>query len=445
MAAGSRKNTGVPADILGPRIILMLAVLALVLIGLVMVYSTSSVNAIEEGLSTTHYIVRQVAFTLIGLGLAVVLYKFIPYRWWGGKWVWIVWGVAVVLLILTALIGIEEYGAKRWLGVGSFTIQPSEFVKIAFVLMAARILYDARNETITSTAALAQAIVLIIVPVMLLYLTQSDLGTTLIILIGVYAVMWLGEVPSKAMIALAVVGFLFALYAVFGTGYRSDRMVYLNPWDDGQGGYGTGYNIIRSYYALAEGGLFGVGLGNSHEKYQYLFASESDFIFAILGEELGMAGCLLVIGLFLTVLYAGLRIARSAPDDLGVMIAGGLVIMLVFQAFLNMGCVIGVLPTTGKPLPFVSHGGSSMMSSMIIVGLILSVSRAAEEEAAMYERRRDDLRVVRAVEDDPFMHTAYADTWQDFGQGSRKVRSFDSLPRSASFDSHVDSTRSSRR
>ncbi|MBR3690828.1 MAG: cell division protein FtsW [Eggerthellaceae bacterium] len=445
MAAGSRKNTGDPADILGPRIILMLAVLALVLIGLVMVYSTSSVNAIEEGLSTTHYIVRQVAFTLIGLGLAVVLYKFIPYRWWGGKWVWIVWGVAVVLLILTALIGIEEYGAKRWLGVGSFTIQPSEFVKIAFVLMAARILYDARNETITSTAALAQAIVLIIVPVMLLYLTQSDLGTTLIILIGVYAVMWLGEVPSKAMIALAVVGFLFALYAVFGTGYRSDRMVYLNPWDDGQGGYGTGYNIIRSYYALAEGGLFGVGLGNSHEKYQYLFASESDFIFAILGEELGMAGCLLVIGLFLTVLYAGLRIARSAPDDLGVMIAGGLVIMLVFQAFLNMGCVIGVLPTTGKPLPFVSHGGSSMMSSMIIVGLILSVSRAAEEEVAMYERRRDDLRVVRAVEDDSFMHTAYADAWQDFGQGSRNVRSFDSLPRSASFDSHVNSTRSSRR
>lgn len=382
---------------------LMLVVLALVLIGLVMVYSTSSVNAIEEGLSTTYYIVRQLIYTAIGLGLAVFLFKVIPYQWWGGRWVWIAWGVALVLLVLTATIGIEEYGAKRWLGVGTFTIQPSEFVKIALVLMAARILADMRAETITPSAALAQAFILVLAPVLLLYATQSDLGTTLIILIGVYAVMWLGEVPSKVMIGLAVAGFLFALYAVFGTGYRSDRMVYLNPWDDGQGGYGTGYNIIRSYYALAEGGLIGVGLGNSHEKFQYLFASESDFIFAILGEELGMVGALLVIMLFMAFLYAGLRIARSAPDDLGVMIAGGLAIMLVFQAFLNIGCVIGVLPTTGKPLPFISSGGSSMMSSMIIVGLILSVSRAAEEEASVYERRREDLRVVRAVEEDPYV------------------------------------------
>lgn len=401
--AANRKSGGAPAEILGPRIMLMLVVLALVLIGLVMVYSTSSVNAIEEGLSTTHYVVRQLIYTLLGLGLAAFLYKVIPYQWWGGRWVWIAWGVALVLLALTAAIGIEEYGAKRWLGVGGFTIQPSEFVKVALVLMAARILADARAETITPGAAIAQAIVLILVPVLLLYATQSDLGTTLIILLGVYAVMWLGEVPSRVMIGLAAAGVLFAVYAVFGTGYRSDRMVYLNPWDDGQGGYGTGYNIIRSYYALAEGGLIGVGLGNSHEKFQYLFASESDFIFAIVGEELGMVGALLVIALFLTFLYSGLRIARSAPDDLGVMIAGGLTIMLVFQAFLNIGCVIGVLPTTGKPLPFISSGGSSMLSSMIIVGLILSVSRAAEEEAAVYERRREDLRIVRAVEEEPYV------------------------------------------
>lgn len=386
----------------------MLSVLSLVLIGLVMVYSTSSVNAIEEGLSTTHYIARQVAFTFIGLVLAFFLYKVIPYRFWGGKWVWIVWFGALGLLLLTATVGIEEYGAKRWLGIGPFVIQPSEFVKIALVLMAARILYDLRTETITSLAALIQALAFVLAPIMLLYFSQSDLGTTLIILLGVYAVMWLGEVPMKYMAGLFVLGVAFAAFAVFGTGYRSDRMVYLNPWDDGEGGYGTGYNIIRSYFALAEGGLFGVGLGNSHEKYQYLFASESDFIFAILGEELGMAGALLVIVLFLVFLYAGLRIARNAPDDLGVMIAGGLAIMLVFQAFLNIGCVIGVLPTTGKPLPFISSGGSSMMSSMIVVGLILSVSKATEYELNVYDRRRDDLRVVRAIEPDA-AYGAYPD------------------------------------
>ena len=168
----------------------------------------------------------------------------------------------------------------------------------------------------------------------------------------------------------------------------------MDPWNDGEGGYGTGYNIIRSYYALAEGGIFGVGLGNSHEKFQYLFASESDFIFAVIGEELGLVGALFVIGLFFCVLYAGLAIAERASDDIGAMIAGGATVMLVFQAFLNIACVIGVFPTTGKPLPFISSGGTSTIASFILVGLVLSVS-AAPAAPSVYEQRRADLRLVR--------------------------------------------------
>ena len=185
---------------------------------------------------------------------------------------------------------------------------------------------------------------------------------------------------------------------MFGTGYRADRWSFLNPWDDGQGGYGSGYNIMHSYFAFSEGGIFGVGLGNGHEKYQYLFASDSDFVFAVIGEELGMVGCLAVIALFLGVLYTGTLIARSARDDFSMMIAGGLTIALVFQAFLNIACAIGVFPTTGKPLPFISSGGSSILASLIMVGLILSVSRDAASSDE-FDRRRSSLRVVRREED----------------------------------------------
>ena len=183
---------------------------------------------------------------------------------------------------------------------------------------------------------------------------------------------------------------------MFGTGYRADRWSFLNPWDDGQGGYGSGFTIscIR-ILRFPEGGIFGVGLGNGHEKYQYLFASDSDFVFAVIGEELGMVGCLAVIALFLGVLYTGTLIARSARDDFSMMIAGGLTIALVFQAFLNIACAIGVFPTTGKPLPFISSGGSSILASLIMVGLILSVSRDAASSDE-FDRRRSSLRACQA-------------------------------------------------
>lgn len=399
MSAPQRQRGGLSADIAGPRLILGLSVFALVLIGLVMVYSTSSVNAIDEGLSSTYYIVRQLVYTLIGVGLAFVFWKLLPHRIWAGRVVWVVWGVAMLLLAATAVAGTENYGATRWLKIGSFSLQPSEFAKIAFILVAARILADYLDGLVEGRAALVAGLLFVVLPVALLvYKVQSDLGTTVIIFVGIYAMLWIGGVSWKALLGLAGVGFLFILCSIFLTDYRSGRMVYLNPWNDGENGYGTGYNIIRSYYAIAEGGLFGVGLGGSHEKYQYLFASESDFIFAILSEELGMAGALFVIGLFVAVLVAGLRVSATSGDTLGKLIAAGCTIMLVFQAFLNIGCVIGVLPTTGKPLPFISSGGSSMMSSMILVGLILSVSKAAEEPS-VYERRRADLRLVRSVDE----------------------------------------------
>ncbi len=373
-----------------PRMALILAVLALLLIGLVMVYSASSVNALSEGGSAMGGFVSQVVYAVLGIAAAFVVWQIIPYHAWVGRFVWVVWGVSMGLLVLTAIMGSTGYGAQRWLELGPVRFQPSEFVKIALVLVAVRVFFDIRGGTAEARMSVIRVLLFIVMPLFFLYQTQSDLGTTLICIVGILAVMWLGGVKPYILITVVVLGVAFMVFAVFGTGYRSGRMVYLDPWNDGQGGYGTGYNIIRSYYAFAEGGLFGVGLGNSHEKYQYLFASDSDFIFAVVGEELGLVGALTVIILFLVVLVAGLRISSMCSDAMGSVIAGAFTTMLVFQAFLNIGCTIGVFPTTGKPLPFISSGGSSMIASLAMVGFILSVSKGDDPAT-----RRGNLRAVR--------------------------------------------------
>ena len=372
-----------------PRIALILAVLALLLVGLVMVYSASSVAALGEGASPESGLVSQVAYMVIGIVAVVITWR-LPYEVWVGRLVWVVWGVSLLFLVLTAAMGSAGYGAQRWLQIGPVSFQPSEFVKIALVLMAIRIYFDMRAGAVEARMTAIQVLLLIVAPLILLYETQSDLGTTLICIVGILAVMWLGGVKPYILATVLVIGAVFMAFAVFGTGYRSGRLVYLDPWNDGEGGYGTGYNIIRSYYAFAEGGLFGVGLGNSHEKYEYLFASDTDFIFAVIGEELGLVGALAVIALFLVVLVAGLRISGQCSDPMGSVMAGAFTVMLVFQAFLNIGCTIGVFPTTGKPLPFISSGGSSMIASLIMVGLILSVSKGDDPAV-----RRSNLRAVR--------------------------------------------------
>ncbi|KAB1650764.1 cell division protein FtsW [Adlercreutzia muris] len=358
-----------------------------------MVFSASMVKALEAGKPASDFFTDQLLFVIVGSVVAAVLWR-VNYRTWVGPALWIIWAVAVVLILATAVMGTDNYGAKRWLYIGSVGVQPSEFCKIAFLLVAVRLLLDYRSGMVEFRASMVRVLIFLIVPIAIMYRTQSDLGTTVICAVGIIAVMWMGGVPRKVIAAVLAVCVVGGLIAIFGTGYRAGRLVFLDPWNDGKGGYGTGYNIIRSYYALSEGGLFGVGLGNSHEKFQYLFASESDFIFAVIGEELGLVGAMAVVLLFFGVLFAGLSIAERSDDEIGTMVAGGCTVMLVFQAFLNIACVIGVFPTTGKPLPFISAGGSSMLASFILLGLILSVSRP-ERGPSVYEQRRADLRLVR--------------------------------------------------
>lgn len=397
MAGAQAKKQGMKAQpqasAATARVILPAAVLALTVIGLVMVYSTTSVSLVSEGESPYSGVISQAIYAALGLLAGVFVWRFLPYRIWAGNLTWTIWFICIALILLTALFGTEVNGARRWLYIGPIGMQPSELLKISLLLMAIKIMNEVRDGTVEVKAGLAQGFLFVLLPLGFLYLTQSDLGTTLICAVGVFAILWLAGVPGRLLGLILVFAAIAVFLAVFVVGYRSDRLVYLNPWNDGQDGYGAGYNIIRSFYAISDGGIFGVGLGNSHEKFDYLFASDSDFIFAVICEEGGLIGALVVIALFLVVLFAGLKIAETAPDELGAMIAGGFTIMLVFQAFLNIGCTIGVFPTTGKPLPFISAGGTSIVASLIMMGLVMSVS--VSEKQDVYERNRENLRVVR--------------------------------------------------
>lgn len=393
---------------MAPRIILLLSVFALILLGLVMIYSTSSVIALAKAESVDAVnpmadVLGQLRYAVIGVVLAVIIWKFLPCSLWRSNLVYVVWGLAAVLLVATMFLGVgdDEWGARRWLLLGPFSLQPSEFAKIALVLVAARLFADLREELISVRAFFVMAFVLILAPILLILGKQSDLGTAMICVVGILAVMWLGEVPARVMLIIVGVVVALGLVGIFGTEYRRARfMVFLDPWNDGEGGYGTGYQLIHSLYAISGGGVFGVGLGNSHEKFLYLTQSDTDFIFAIIAEELGLVGAFGVVVLFVLFLYAGMRIARAASDNFGTMVAGGLTLMIAFQAFLNIAMVIGWFPVVGKPLPFISSGGSSLIATLIMVGLILSVSQEAAAPT-IYDRRRADLRVVRAASDMP--------------------------------------------
>lgn len=379
------------AHIMAPRLMVGLSTLALVILGLVMVYSSSSITAFVEQGDSTGEAIKQVAFVVIGLVFAVGAVLFAKHdvlRGFGGT---IFWGICVVLLAITALMGTVGLGAKRWLIIGPISIQISEFAKIAFVLMAARIAEDYRNAEIDMVEAFKQAAIYIIVPLGFLFVTQSDLGTTLICCVGLFIVLVLSGLSGRAIAGVFIVGAILVLIAILISSYRSDRLFnFLDPWADEQG---TGYQLIHSYKALAAGGIFGVGIGNSYEKLQYLPEAETDFIFAIIGEEMGLIGAIIVIVAFLVFLRGGFLIASQSKSMFSGFVAAGLTTMVVFQAFLNIACVIGLFPTTGKPLPFISSGGSSMISSLLLVGIILAISFDSHNEDE-YRQRRENLHVV---------------------------------------------------
>ena len=384
------------------------ATLVLVLGGSLMVYSASSVADYVQYDDSAYHLKKQALFALLG---AVAL--FVASKWdfrtrRSGTHVlspqvvaWGIWAVSLVGLIVVEFMGVGKWGATRSINLGFAYVQPSEYAKLGCVLVTAVLIIAWRRRRLTSKQFLGR-LAAALGPTVVLILLQPDMGTTVSLLLGVLLVLWLGGVPGRWLTATAAVGIPSAALLIWLVGYRMERVTsFLNPWADPTD---SGYQIIQSLYAFGSGGATGIGLGLSRQKFFYLPAAHTDFIFAVIGEELGLIGTLAVIAAFGVFAWAGMRIAYESRDLFGKLLAGGLTSLVVVQALMNMAAVTGLMPITGIPLPLMSAGGSSLTLTLASIGLILAVSRyggqarvrlvrpgngRGSQSAGTVERRRD--------------------------------------------------------
>ncbi|MGH2555011.1 MAG: putative lipid II flippase FtsW [Actinomycetota bacterium] len=354
---------------------LSISVALLTLAGLVMVLSASSVSAFAKYGSSFLFFKRQLLYAVIG-SVALLAASRVRYQVWQRAWVPLL-AVSFVLLILVLhpSVGTVAGGAARWIQIGPVSFQPSELAKFAVVAACAAVLARNMKRLDAEPARWIVPIALIVGSVSLLILLQPDLGTMMVIALAAFLLLFLAGVRLRLLVTTAFFSGVLGFALIMGKGYRRTRFLsFLHPWSDPQH---TGYQIVQSLIALGSGHLYGVGLGASRQKWTYVPNAHTDFIFAILGEELGLLGELIVLALFGAVVYAGIRIALRSPDAFGRLLAGGITAWLGIQALVNLGAVTGLLPITGVPLPFVSFGGSSLIVSLAAVGVLLAIGRAA--------------------------------------------------------------------
>lgn len=355
-----------------PDFIIFFAVIALLGIGVVMVYSSSAVSAYVNFDDSYYFLKRQIIWASLGL-LAMVFTMNVDYHIWR-KLAKPVMVVTLILLVLVLVPGLGKVvnGARRWLGFGSLYLQPSEIAKLSMVLFTSTSLAKHQERISSFLRGIVPQLLMLLV-VFALILKEPDLGTALSIAGTVFVLLFVSGAKMKHLSSLGAVGVIGIIAAVLFEPYRMKRLLaFSDPWADP---LDTGYHIIQSLYAIGSGGLFGVGLGRSREKFLYLPEPHTDFIFAILGEELGLIGTLTVIVLFFLFAWRGLKVAISAPDIYGSVLATGLTTMIMVQALMNIAVVTASMPVTGIPLPFLSFGGSALIFTLAGVGILLNISR----------------------------------------------------------------------
>ncbi|MPY95224.1 MAG: putative lipid II flippase FtsW [Acidimicrobiia bacterium] len=347
-------------------------IVALNLIGLVMVLSASSYTSQDEFGSPWYYVRRQAMWSALGAVVLLAVLRVDYHRWRRLGGFALVVTLGLLVLVLVPGIGVGANGATRWIGWGPVTVQPSELAKLAVLLFAADLLAR-RIHRIHDTRCTVRPVLVVTAAVALLIMAQPNLGTTLVIGAIVVALLFVAGSPLGRLAGLAAFGVGLATVAALAAPYRRARVLaFLDPWADP---LNTGYQTIQAWAAIAEGGISGVGVGAGRAKWGFLPFAHTDFIFAVIGEELGLVGALVVLALFLALAVLGVRTALRAPDAFGTLLAGGVTAWFVMQAFVNIGAVVGVLPITGVPLPFVSAGGSSLLASMAAAGMLANVAR----------------------------------------------------------------------
>lgn len=353
-------------------LVLVAAVAVLNIIGCVMVLSASSVSSLRSYGSWSYFFQRQLLWTVLGVAAFVAVSR-LDHRLLRRAVVPLL-AVTVVLLVLVLVpgVGVEVGGARRWLGVGSWRLQPSELAKLALLVFAADVLAR-RADELHDWRRVLRPVLVVTAAVGALVLVEPDMDSTIVLVLVVGSVLVVGGVRLHHLAALAGAGVLLAAAAALAEPYRRARVLaFLHPWEDASN---TGYQISQSLIAIGSGGWTGVGLGAGRAKWAFLPNAHTDFIFAIIGEELGLLGCLLVVGLFVVVAAAGTATCLRAPDRFGALLAAGVTTWIVAQAAINVGAVTGLLPVSGITLPYVSFGGSSLVVTMAATGVLASVAR----------------------------------------------------------------------
>jgi cell division protein FtsW len=357
--------------------VLFTAAILLVGVSIVMVYSASAVMALERTGRPSLFLIKQGMWAALGIAVLALVMR-VDYRTYREPP--FIWGCLVC--VLTALVLVlfmpPHNNARRWFGIGGLGVQPSELAKLSAIFFIAALL-ERRMHRINEVTHSLLPIGIVIVALVGLILLEPDFGTSMSIVL-IAAVMVFAAGLNYTYIAGAVLLLLPTVFIlIMGTGYRRRRMLtFLNPWEDP---LGDGFQIIQSLIAVGTGGVWGRGLMNGVQKLFYLPEPHTDFIYSVISEELGLIGATAVLICFCVITWRGLRIALRAPDSFGAFLALGLTTMVAVQAFVNISVVLGLMPTKGIPLPFVSAGGSSLLINLLGMGILLNVSQHASSEA----------------------------------------------------------------
>ena len=353
----------------------LINVFFLTLFGVIMVFSASYMYATENMGNSYFFLYKQIIYIALGLVLALVFSKLkIIYLYKQAYKINMLFGFLLTLTLVPG-IGVMMKGSKRWLNLGFMNLQPGEFIKYSLMLAAIRYFENFNNYDSKQRALYFSGLVYPLA----IFVVQPDFGTFFISAMIIGFIAFLSSFPRKYLYGCMVVGFIGAFGILISAPYRVKRLLaFLDPWKDPRG---SGFQVIQSFLAFANGSFFGQGLGNSNEKLFYLPEAYNDFIFSVVGEELGFIGVITTAIMFVSFIFIGFKMAISLKSRVGSIMVSTIVFTIGFQAFLNMGVVLGVLPTKGLNLPFISYGGSSMVANLVALGLIFACLKIQPSDA----------------------------------------------------------------
>lgn len=360
------------------RISIAVIVITLIFVGILMIYSSSGVYAMQELGDSLFFLKRHLIFLVVGLALMFLTMMVDYRRLQPSAKIILLCGILSLIMVLLPGLGRSSFGAQRWIRLGPINIQPSEFMKLAVIIYTADFLARKKSTIVNFEKGLLP-ILFIVGFVSALIIKQPDLGSTVLVASVVLIMTFIAGARFQQIAWMGILLIPAAYFLVYKVPYRWRRIVgFLDPWKDPMG---SGFQLTQSQIAFGSGGVFGVGPGKSMQKLFYLPAAHTDFILSIVGEEFGFVGAFLIIVLFMALILQGARIAKRVNDDFGYFLAIGIILMIGLQAVVNVGVSIGALPTKGLPLPFISYGGSALVVNLVMVGLLLNISRICDLES----------------------------------------------------------------